>query len=344
MPRVTLQTIADEVGVSRQTVSNAFSRPDQLSGTLRARILDVADALGYRGPDPTARALAVGRTGVVGVVLTERTRTALVDASMPLFLSGVAAELGRHDQDMLVISGAPDEPDSPSDGNRIRRCAVDGLIAFSLSNADPLWHAMTERGVPLVVVDQPRTVGIGWAGIDDRLAARLAVAHLVGLGHERIGILVMRVRRGGVTGMLTAERRRLGEFPVTEERLLGAEDALGARELAPVGVWECATVDDVPAGVAALVELGVTAIFAHADTLALAALAALRSRGVHVPGAMSVVGLDDAPAAAAAGLTTVHQPHEHKGAAAVRLLAEPSPGEVLLPVDLRVRASTGPPC
>ena len=57
MPRVTLQTIADRVGVSRMTVSNAFSRPDQLSPTLRHRILDAAQELGYAGPDPTARAV-----------------------------------------------------------------------------------------------------------------------------------------------------------------------------------------------------------------------------------------------------------------------------------------------
>jgi DNA-binding LacI/PurR family transcriptional regulator len=58
MGRVTLQTIADHVGVSRMTVSNAFSRPNQLSATLRDRILEDADELGYIGPDPTARALA----------------------------------------------------------------------------------------------------------------------------------------------------------------------------------------------------------------------------------------------------------------------------------------------
>ena len=54
MGRVTLQTIADQVGVSRMTVSNAFSRPDQLSSDLRERILEAADKLGYVGPDPAA--------------------------------------------------------------------------------------------------------------------------------------------------------------------------------------------------------------------------------------------------------------------------------------------------
>jgi DNA-binding LacI/PurR family transcriptional regulator len=71
MTRVTLQTIADRLGVSRMTVSNAFSRPDQLSRLLRERILETARDLGYVGPDPAARALAKGTTGAVGVLLTD---------------------------------------------------------------------------------------------------------------------------------------------------------------------------------------------------------------------------------------------------------------------------------
>ena len=66
MARVTLQTIADKVGVSRMTVSNAFSRPDQLSASLRDTILEVAEQLGYSGPDPTARALVSGTAGAIG--------------------------------------------------------------------------------------------------------------------------------------------------------------------------------------------------------------------------------------------------------------------------------------
>jgi len=68
---MSLQTIADQIGVSRMTVSDAFSQPDQLSSGLRARILAAADALGYVGPDPVGRALARGTTGAVGVLLTD---------------------------------------------------------------------------------------------------------------------------------------------------------------------------------------------------------------------------------------------------------------------------------
>ena len=74
MARVTLQSIADRVGVSRMTVSNAYSRPDQLSADLRDRILAEAAALGYHGPDPAARSLATGTSGAPASVVATRRR------------------------------------------------------------------------------------------------------------------------------------------------------------------------------------------------------------------------------------------------------------------------------
>lgn len=97
MGQVTMQTIADRVGVSRTTVSNAFSRPDQLSEGLRDRIRAVADDLGYGGPDPLARSLRSGRAGVVGILLTSTLGHALRDPYPGAFLGGVADAIGwRH--------------------------------------------------------------------------------------------------------------------------------------------------------------------------------------------------------------------------------------------------------
>ena len=95
MAKVTLQSIADRVGVSRMTVSNAFSRPDQLSSELRERILEAADKLGYVGPDPAARALARGRTGSIGLLLTDERAEALQDAVATEFMSAVATSATR---------------------------------------------------------------------------------------------------------------------------------------------------------------------------------------------------------------------------------------------------------
>ena len=91
MERVTLQTIADRVGVSRTTVSNAFSRPDQLKEELRQRIMEVAEELDYPGPNPAARTLRRGRAGVIGVVFTETLSYAFADSYAVGFLRGLAS-------------------------------------------------------------------------------------------------------------------------------------------------------------------------------------------------------------------------------------------------------------
>ena len=110
--RPTLDTVAQAAGVSRMTVSNAYNRPDQISGQTREKVLRIAAELGYAGPDPAARSLRRGRAGTVGVLLTERLPYAFADPGMLAFLHGVATELA--DSGQAVSSGmlrglGPDE-------------------------------------------------------------------------------------------------------------------------------------------------------------------------------------------------------------------------------------------
>ena len=104
MTPVTLQTIADRLGVSRMTVSNAFSRPSQLSADLRERILAEAAALGYCGPDPAARTLSKGRSGTIGVLFTDRLSYAFSDTMATTFLAGAAGVLEHHEIGLTVLS------------------------------------------------------------------------------------------------------------------------------------------------------------------------------------------------------------------------------------------------
>ena len=87
----TLADVAEHLGVSRTTVSNAYNRPDQLSPTLRERVLGAARDLGYTGPDPVARSLRRGKAGSLGLVFDARLRYIFDDPAAVLFLSGVAA-------------------------------------------------------------------------------------------------------------------------------------------------------------------------------------------------------------------------------------------------------------
>src|ERR1700754_1563023 len=90
-PQVTLATVAQAVGVSRMTVSNAYNRPDQLSPDLRRRILAVAGELGYSGPNPVARTLSRGETGSIGLVFDYPLTQAFTDPATVQVLHGVAA-------------------------------------------------------------------------------------------------------------------------------------------------------------------------------------------------------------------------------------------------------------
>ena len=140
--RVTLQTVADRVGVSRMTVSNAFSRPDQLSTALREKVLAAAAELGYVGPDPAARALARGTAGAIGVLMTDSLAYAFSDEVATGFLGAVADELAPTGLALTLLTSARGEHvparDVPMDGALVYSCGFDS------SAVD--W--LTRRGLP----------------------------------------------------------------------------------------------------------------------------------------------------------------------------------------------------
>src|SRR3954452_36970 len=125
MARVTLQSIADRVGVSRMTVSNAFSRPDQLSASLRERNVDAAEEVGYLGPDPGGRALARGRTGAVGIVLTDSVQTAFADDVATEFLGAIASGLAPTGLALTLLAAQETSGVVPA-----RDVAMDGALVY----------------------------------------------------------------------------------------------------------------------------------------------------------------------------------------------------------------------
>ncbi len=347
--RVTLQTIADAVGVSRTTVSNAYNRPDQLAPALRELILSRARDLGYGGPDPAARRLRSGRRDAIGLLFTEQLGYAFTDPAAVLLLQGIARATEAAGSSLLLIPAR--ECGTP--GDLLRDAVVDGFCLYSLSDGHPALTTVVERGLPSVVVDEPRTAGLSFVGIDDRGGARAVARHLTELGHRRLGVILDRVTGDGVSGFVDASRLAAASYRVTRDRMGGYADEFAA---AGIGLDEIPVVEAATnardEGAARARELlgrdpGLTAILAMTDQLALGALDVLRERGVAVPGAVSVVGFDDVPGAASSDppLTTVRQPLLRKGEEAGRLLVSPpdEPTELLLPVELVVRGSTGPP-
>jgi DNA-binding LacI/PurR family transcriptional regulator len=338
----TLATIAEAVGVSRMTVSNAYNRPDQLSPALRERILETARELGYGGPDPVARTLKRGATGSVGVVLDYALTTAFTDPATVEFLRGVAAGCEDAARGLSLVPRI-DGLDSELVGSAL----VDGFVAYCVPEEDPRWDAIRARKLPYTRVDFKPNVGTRNVNIDDEGAARAVAEHLIDLGHRRFGV-AMNEQDGGDTG---PEAQKRAVYFVEAARLAGWGAALEAAGIA----W-----DEVPVAGGSVYGKGgghvagatlldraerPTAILAISDIVALGVLDAAAERGISVPGDLSVAGFDDIPEAATAtpALTTVRQPHHRKGAEAVRLLLADDPAQnVLLPTELVVRASTGP--
>ena len=351
---VTLQTIADLVGVSRTTVSNAFSRPDQLSDELRTRILETAAGLDYRGPNPAARSLRRGRAGAIGVVLTDSLAWAFADPYNVEFLGALAGEAEAARHSLLLIPAPP----GADQAEGVRSAVVDGFCVYTLPDGHPIVGEVLCRNVPTVFVDGPRIDGHPFVGIGDRAAMHALTDHLIELGHRAVGVLTFRLRPDGWSGLATSDRIACADFRVTRERLTGVFDAFESAGLgrAAVDVYEVAT-NTQPAGHdAALAMLAgpqpPTALVCLADQLALGALDALGELGLSAPDDVSITGFDDIAAAAAAGLTTIRQPAAEKARRAGRYLTEAAANgdpsgaatafDVTLDHELIVRSSTGP--
>ena len=348
MARVTLQTIADALGVSRMTVSNAFSRPDQLSSDLRAQVLAVAERLGYVGPNPAARALARGTVGNVGLLLSESLNYALTDHVAVAFLAAIADELGPTGRALTLLPSVDDADFVPA-----RDIALDGAVIYSCIPDSPDVRWLERRKLPLVFVDNIGPRGCPSVTIDDAGGARAAAQHLIDLGHRDIAIVSNGVE--GEFGAVPDIPDRDASFP-ERERLRGWRDALSEAGVKPF-LLRTEHGDPVTAGVTAGKELfgqvpRPTGVLCFSDAIASGVLRAARDAGLSVPADVSVVGFDDSPLARQLDpdLTTVRQDVTAKGrAAAAALIQQIAPAakgrpkkRVNLPTELVVRGSTGP--
>jgi DNA-binding LacI/PurR family transcriptional regulator len=341
---VTLVTVAEAVGVSPTTVSNAYNRPHKLSPALRERILGAARELGYPGPDPAAASLRRGRAGSIGLLFGEELAYAFQDPGAVEFLRGLAEGTARHNSVLQLIAAL--DADGPEGPSLLANAIVDGLVVWSLSERHPLLSLARERQIPLVVHGSPRVAGVPFVGIDDRAAARAAAEHLVALGHRSLAVI------SHPFGATRRARRRDGGRPsyrVTRERLAGYT---AAAPLAAVYEVAVNSREEGRRAARALLDAGPrpTALLAMSDELALGTLAAARELGLRVPDDLSVVGWDDLPAARDSDLTTISQSLHDQGRTCARLLIAATRGELaadeelhLAPWRLVARGSTGPP-
>ncbi|MBA8795845.1 DNA-binding LacI/PurR family transcriptional regulator [Friedmanniella endophytica] len=339
--KVTIKTLAHELGVSPATVSNAYNKPDQLSEELRIRILAKAEELGYGGPSAAGRSLRSGKANAFGVMFVGRLSYAFSDPFAAVFLGGLAGAVEETGISiaLLPVLGTADDPDITS----VRQANIDGLVTMCVELDHPAVQLTRARGLPVVSTDVTDEPDAWWAAIDDEQAGADLGAHLAGLGHREIAVVVDTHRPVSTSARLIAPAEVLETD--ARARLAGLQRAMPGARIDVIAAGHNAVESGRVAGGFALDGLPSrpTAVVCLSDVLALGVLDTLRARGLRAPDDLSVCGFDDVPAAAEAGLTTIHQPIEEKGRQVGLLLLDlDSPQrQVLLPHELVVRASSG---
>ena len=326
---ITLADVAREAGTSPSTASRALSGRGYVSSDVRKRLLATADRLGYV-PNLSARTLKQRTSRVVGVVVSD-----LANQFYAALASGIETTLRAADYQMLLLGDNSDAAQELTGVRTFLSMRAPGVIMTPASNSAA--DLLVARGVPVVEVDRRLASSTCDAVvIDNERGARDAVAHQVGLGHERIGLLMARTTWTTDAGRLQGYRAALTAAGLRVDRKLVVKVATHAA--------------DATARIAALLdEQRPTAIFAANNVLAEQAWQVLRARRLSIPRDISLVAFDDVPwmGMVQPAITAVAQPTFEMGRRAalllLRRLEDPTCGrtaEVLAP-RLVIRGSTG---
>ncbi|MGH2735128.1 MAG: LacI family DNA-binding transcriptional regulator [Actinomycetota bacterium] len=322
----TIVDVARQAGVSKSLVSLVMRGSPQVSDEKREAVLRAAEELRYR-PNAVARSLVRKRSNLIGIMLSDLHNPFFVEVVDGIEQEALAA--GYH---ALFNTGGRTAGGESAAIESLLQLRTDGLIL-----ASPVLPSREIRAAaataPMVLVARPsRWPEVDSVTNDDRAGARLAVEHLVELGHSSIAHI------DGGKGAGAAARRA------------GYRDAMRRRGHDPIVAPGEYTEEGGAGGVAHLLNgrARPTAIFAANDLAAIGALQALEERGLRVPEDVSLVGYDNTGLAGLGhiDLTTIDQPRHEIGATAVKLLLDRLDGgrrrarHVLLQPGLVVRGTT----
>lgn len=265
-----LSDVAAAAGVSVSTASRALNGDRRIGEGTRRKVEHAAKTLRYRRHS-VARSLATRRSGTIGLLVHD-----VQDPFTASLIGGLEDVLPAQGYVCLLqhMGEGPDERARVLDLLADRR--VDGVVVEVYADAD-----VPALDVPVIAIGRHGVAGVPYVGIDNGEGGRLAASHLLQKGAARPGILFARPdlhpvadRRAGFLGELAAAGSVALEAEVGDLAYPAAGD--GARRL---------------------LDMGADAIFAVNDLMGVAALAAVRGRGVEVPDRLLLLGYDDAPMA-----------------------------------------------
>jgi LacI family transcriptional regulator len=332
---LTIEQIAELAEVSRSTVSRVLNNHPSVRQSVRDRVLEVMREHNY-APQAAARSLASSRTDTLGLLIPRSPARTLSDpfiSTMIQTLTETCTSMGYFL--MLAMVTADMEP---SFYNRILRGRhFDGIIMLSSDIDDPVLPLLIKDRAPLVLIgSHPYFQNVVSVDVENRAGAREGVAHLIGLGHRRIGMICGQLEMDSAQARRDGYKQALLEAGIPVDPVLMVEGHY-TQEGAYAAMRQLLALPDPP-----------TAVFTSSDLMAISAQHAIQEAGLAVPGDIALVGFDDLPIALIGNppLTTVHQPHVEMGAIAVKLLIDQirdqkPAASVRLPTRLIVRGSCG---
>jgi LacI family transcriptional regulator/LacI family repressor for deo operon, udp, cdd, tsx, nupC, and nupG len=332
----TIKQVAERAGVSTATVSYVLNGTGTVTEATRQRVLDAVAALDYR-PSYAARSLR-GRSRTLGLALPALPGR-LADPVLAEVLAGIADAAAQRGYALLLA--APDS-DQPADAHCLdlaRTGRVDGLVLLDVESDDARARALCGAGVAHVCAGAPpEGCGSPSAAVDLRAGAGQAVAHLVGLGHRRIGLILP------PSNLVSSATLAQGFTEALAQAGLPAEDTLvveteRSEQDGYQAMQELLSLPEPP-----------SAVLAGSDELAFGALHALYDAGLEAGRQASLIGFDDVPLAAHVrpALTCFRQPRYRLGQELAGLLVgaieQPAPQgqQTVLQGRLIVRRSTAP--
>jgi len=318
----TLKSIAKELGVSNATVSNAFSRPDQLSEKRRNDILASCKKLGYSGPNKAAQSLRKGKFNIVALVLPDSVEYMVTDPVASKFVKGVASILEKNKVNLLLFSGISENINAVAD-------FVDGFICYgSPRNTDLIEQLrLTHKKVVTADFDIDRKASVS---IDNETAAYEIAKLAVKSAEDSIAVMGLRLLDTDLTCRVYDTPNVDIHCSIAHQRLIGYKKAikeLGA-DLPIDRVWNIPESSHHFAAIAVKEALNSSprpnVIICMSDLIALTALQEINALGLSVPDDIRVVGFDgiDESARSIPPLTTVHQNSEEKGIKAADLFIQ----------------------
>jgi DNA-binding LacI/PurR family transcriptional regulator len=339
----TLVSLARELGVSRQTISNALNAPHRVNAQTLERVLPAIKESGYR-PHVAGRQLRTRRSRNLAMRLFP-SADGINGAILDRFLHALTEAAQRDGYRLTLFTAVDDEGEIAAIDELLSVADIDGFVLTSTHHDDARAAWLLEHDVPFVAFGRPWSSGRdpleaphSWVDVDGGSGTAEATASLLDRGHRRIGFL------GWPAGSGVGDDRRVGW-----RRALAAAGADQAADEIFLGVED--SVAEGARGARELFGRGASALVCASDSLAIGAVAAWRQGTPDAGADVPVVGFDDTPVAAALGLSSVRQPIEEVADQVFALLlqrlsrkpevAATAPGvpeHVLLPASLVLRS------